>query len=577
MNNVFFLVLRRMRAPIILVIVTFAVSVFGLAMIPGVDADGNPTPPMSLFHAVYVISYTATTIGFGEIPNAFSEAQRLWMVVAILISVTSWSYALVTLVSLVQEPAFRNALRIARLAQRVRNINEPFYIVCGYGETGSLVTRGLDSLGYRAVVIEPNEARLRELLLEEFHVDPTIAVADASMPAVLERAGLNSTYCRGVIALTDNDDTNVAITVAVRMLSPRLPVMARVRSSTVSEIHLDAFGADLVINPFERFAGLLASAIGTPEHFHLRQLLTDLSGSDAPERFRPPHGHWIVCGYGRFGHAVTSQLRRHGMSVTIIDQEHYDEGTVTVQGTGTDPDELREAGIHHSVGIVAGNDRDVKNLAVAVTARTMNPGIFVVTRQNKEANTPLFDALADDLAMVPSRIVASEFLSVITTPLLAAFLHEIPHRDEAWCAWLVSELEAATPGRVPYNWTLRLNRRVAESVYRELSAGHDVALHHLLTDPIDRSRKLAAVALLISRAGTIIYAPSLETLLQVDDEILFAGSETARSRIRVTAVNDDILNYVRTGRESNGGLLWRAIRRGRVVRHRRRKARHPRT
>lgn len=571
MSSVFFLVLRRMRAPLILVITVFAICVFGLAMMPGIDADGNPAEPISLFHAVYVMAYTATTIGFGEIPQSFSEAQRMWMTFAILISVTSWSYALVTLVAMVQEPSFRNALRIARLAQRVRHLNEPFYIVCGYGETGALVIRGLDSLGYHAVVIEPNEARLQELSLEEFRTDPAIAVADASVPAVLERAGLGSPFCRGVIALTDDDDINIGITVAVRLLSPRLPVMARVRSVHVSEINLDAFGADLVINPFERFAGLLAAAIATPEHFHLRQLLTGLSGSDAPERFRPPHGHWIVCGYGRFGHAVTSQLRRNGMSVTIIDHKHYDEGTVTVQGTGTEPDELREAGIHHSVGIVAGNNRDVKNLAIAVTARTMNPSIFVVTRQNKESNAPLFDAFADDLAMVPSRIVASEFLSVITTPLLAAFLREMPHHDEEWCARLSADLEASCPGRVPYNWTLKINRRKAESVYRDLVADNAVTLRHLVTDPVDRSKRLPVVPLLISRTGSIILAPPLETPLQADDEILFAGPESSRHRIERTAQNDDVLDYVRIGRVGTGGLLWRTARRRRLRHHRRRR------
>ena len=571
MSNVFFLVLRRMRAPLILVISVFAICVFGLALMPGVDAEGNPTEPMSLFHAMYVMAYTATTIGFGEIPVVFSEAQRMWMTFAIMISVTTWSYALVTLVAMVQEQSFRNALRIARLAQRVRHLNEPFYIVCGYGETGSLVTRGLDSLGYRAVVIEPDEARLQELMLEEFRTDPAIAVADASVPAVLERAGLGSSFCRGVIALTEDDDINIGITVAVRLLSPRLPVMARVRSVHVSEINLTAFGADLVINPFERFAGLLASAIATPEHFHLRQLLTGLSGTTAPERFRPPHGHWIVCGYGRFGHAVTAQLRRNGMSVTIIDQKHYDEGTVTVQGTGTEPDELREAGIHHSVGIVAGNDRDVKNLAIAVTARTMNPSVFVVTRQNKESNAPLFDAFTDDLAMVPSRIVASEFLSVITTPLLAAFLREMPHREEEWCARLAGELESTCPGRVPYNWTLKINRRKAESVHRDLLAGNDVTLRHLMTDPNDRARRLPVVPLLISRAGTILYGPPPETRLEADDEILFAGPEVSRHRIELTALNDDVLDYVRTGREGNGGLVWRAARRRRMLQHRRRR------
>ena len=98
-----------------------------------------------------------------------------------------------------------------------------------------------------------------------------------------------------------------------------------------------------------------------------------------------------------------------------------------------------------------------------------------------------------------------------------------------------------------------------------------MALRHLLTDPIDRTRKLPVVALLISRAGTIIYAPSLDTSLQIDDVILFAGPESSRGRISLSAMNDDVLDYVRTGREGNGGLLWRAVRRHRMERNRRRR------
>src|ERR671910_3872905 len=73
-----FLVLRRMRAPLIVLIVIFAVSVLGLSLIPGQDAEGRPWR-MSIFDAFYVMSYTASTIGFGEIPHPFTYGQRLWV------------------------------------------------------------------------------------------------------------------------------------------------------------------------------------------------------------------------------------------------------------------------------------------------------------------------------------------------------------------------------------------------------------------------------------------------------------------------------------------------------------------
>ena len=56
-----FLVLRRMRAPLIALILIFAVSVLGLTLMPGVDADGLPHR-MGLFDSFYFMAFTATTI-----------------------------------------------------------------------------------------------------------------------------------------------------------------------------------------------------------------------------------------------------------------------------------------------------------------------------------------------------------------------------------------------------------------------------------------------------------------------------------------------------------------------------------
>ena len=76
MNEVLFVILRRLRRPLIALIVAYAVSVWGLVLIPGVDAEGNSVR-LGFFHALYFISYTATTIGFGELPHALTVPQRV--------------------------------------------------------------------------------------------------------------------------------------------------------------------------------------------------------------------------------------------------------------------------------------------------------------------------------------------------------------------------------------------------------------------------------------------------------------------------------------------------------------------
>jgi voltage-gated potassium channel len=106
-----FLILRRMRAPLITLIIIFTVSVFGLTLIPGEDADGQ-LYRMGFFDAFYFMSYTATTIGFGEIPHTFTYGQRMWVLVAIYLTVIGWAYALGSLLTVIQDKAFREALRL---------------------------------------------------------------------------------------------------------------------------------------------------------------------------------------------------------------------------------------------------------------------------------------------------------------------------------------------------------------------------------------------------------------------------------------------------------------------------------
>ncbi len=72
MNDIVWLTMRRIRTPLIMMILVYSLSVFGMVQIPGQDAAGNPVQ-VGYLDAVYFISIMATTIGFGEIPNTFTH------------------------------------------------------------------------------------------------------------------------------------------------------------------------------------------------------------------------------------------------------------------------------------------------------------------------------------------------------------------------------------------------------------------------------------------------------------------------------------------------------------------------
>ncbi|NLH70091.1 MAG: potassium channel protein [Brooklawnia sp.] len=556
MSDVFYLILRRMRFPLLLVIGVYAVCSAGLAMIPGTDANGDPAPSLTIFEAVYVVSYTSTTIGFGEVPGPYNAAQRMWMIVTIYVSVAAWTYSLLNVIGLLQDQGFQNAVRIARFARRVGQLREPFYIVCGIGETGRLVCHGLDHLGLRFVGIDQDSARIQQLRLDEFSVDPPTVEGNASQPGLLEHAGLLNPYCRGVVALTDDDRTNQAIAVTVKLLSPRVPVLARIRDAE-TETHIGVFGGDVVINPFERFAEYLAAAIAAPERYRLREMLTSLAGSPVVPLSRPPKGHWIMCGYGRFGHEVTESLRAAGMDISVVDNLHYDEGGVDVKGSGISSEDLKAAGIDRAVGLVTGNASDTKNLAIAVTARALNHDLYIINRQNVLNNYALFEAFDQDLLMVPSRIVAQEFLARITTPMLNRFLRLIPQRSEAQCSALYAELAKLDPGRHPEVWDLVISQKHAPALTELTQAGGLFTVGHLRADPFDRSRRMHLMVLLVRRGNRSYQLPADDLVLCPEDRLLLAGSPLAKRHVKLTLDNPDRLNYVLTGQETRGGAIWR--------------------
>jgi len=560
MGGIAFIVLRRMRAPLIGIVTVYAISVLGLTLIPGVGADGRPTPPMSFFDAFYFISYTATTIGFGEIPVAFSYGQRIWATFCIYLTVVGWTYAIVTVLSLLQDRAFQQARRTAAFARAVRRIGDPFYIVAGYGETGQMLCQALDRLGIAFVVIDRDEDMVNEVDLQDYRRDVPAIAGDVCSPEVLLRAGMRQRRCRGLVAITDDDAANLALAMSVRLLNPRIPVLARAQNPEIAA-NMASFGTDHVINPFEKFAEYLALAVRSPGSYQLLHWLTGIPGTTLPPQVEPPRGHWVVAGYGRFGSAVVRQLDRHGMDIAIIDPEYQIvRPHECVRGLGTEAKTLDEAGIRRAVGVVAATDNDVNNLSIVVTAKELNSSLFVVLRRNRESNRLLFAASGAELTMVPSEIIAHECLALLTTPLLSRFLSIVKDQDDAWADALVERLRQTAGSRVPMTWTVELDAKAAPAIEWYLRQPTDLTLDCLLRDPGARDEHLACHPLLLVRAGGEMVLPTPGTRIEARDRILFAGTPQAASRQSLTLSNRNAAEYVLTGRDVTGAWIWEWLR-----------------
>lgn len=543
-----FLVLRRMRVPLIVLIVIFAVSVLGLSLTPGQDAKGRPDH-LGIFESFYFMSYTATTIGFGEIPHAFTPAQRMWVTFAIFLSVVGWAYAIGSLLALLQDRSFRRAVALQRFVRSVHRLREPFFIVVGHGATGQRLTRSLDAAGRRFVVVDKEDDRITALALGSYFADAPAVVGNARSTRLLAAAGLNHPRCDGVLAVTGDDEANLAVAMTVGLLRPDLPVISRTGSRPVGE-RMRAFGSPVVINPFDRFGDHLRILLRSPASYQLMMWLTSPVGTEVGRRHEPlPRGRWVVYGRGGFGVEVTRDLRAEGVEVTFVGPEDED---------GFDADTLLAAELEHASGLVAATASDTTNLSLVELAGSLNPDLFRVARQNGSANAALYRALDVDLVLVAADVMLHEALARLSNPLLLAFLQQVPQQGEAWSAGLLARLTVTCGTRLPHLWRVRLSADEAPALRPWLEEG-SVTLADLLRRPEERTRPVPAVVLMLSRAGDTALAPEGDVVLRPGDELLVIGQPSAERAVDQTLSDPATAEHVVSGRPVATGWLWRRL------------------
>ncbi|MBK1647872.1 potassium channel protein [Rhabdochromatium marinum] len=560
MDNIYFSILRRMRTPLLALVVVYSVAVLGLVLVPGRDADGNPWH-LGFFHAFYFVSYMATTIGFGELPREFSDAQRLWTLFCIYATVTVWIYSVGSLIALLQDDSLQRALAERRFSARVKRVQGPFFLIIGYGQTGRDLVRALTSERIRAVVIDADRERINGLRLEKLREYVPSLQADAQRPDVLLSGGLRRPGCRAVLALTSSNAVNLKVALAAKLLHPGVTVIGRSDSDDISANML-SFNTNHVLNPFEIFALHLKLALSAHCLTILNDWLGALHDAQLGEPRKPPtEGRWILCGFGRFGKAVYRDLTALGCELMVIEARPERTGTpptAWIHGRGTEAETLEQAGIASAVGLIAGTDDDANNLSIVMTARALNPELYVVARENHLVNQELFKAVAADIRMHPSLIVANRVRTLLRLPLLSEFFTLARTRDETWACALVSRVAAMIQDRVPEVWEYTLDRDGAPAFLHAVALGLQPTLGTLLTDPRAVDQTVSAIVLLHQRSAQLDLLPDLETRLQPGDRLLLCGSTRARARMRWNLFDLDTLSAA-LGQAPQAGFLWRLV------------------
>ncbi|MDX2419077.1 MAG: NAD-binding protein [Xanthomonadales bacterium] len=562
-NDIVWMTMRRMRTPLIVLILVYYFSVLAMTLVPGIDAEGNPFH-MSMLDAAYFMAILQTTIGFGEIPYSFTGAQRLLVFWLLLPNVVAWLYSIGTLLGLILDKQFQASFQRSRFSAQVKAIREPFYIVCGLGNTGYMTVSGLLARGIRAVVIEREESTVRRMMLNDKFAHVPALAGRAGNRSNLELAGLRLENCKGVIATTNNDQVNLTVAITVKLLRPDVSVLARSEIQRVCD-NMASFNTDLIINPYQIFSERISLALSSPVKFLVQDWLISVPGTKLLEVTEPPTGPWIVCGAGRFGARMIEQLEKNDVPVTVVDvhPDRLPAYQSSVLGRGTEAHTLEAAGIAEAEGIVAATGDDIDNLSIIMTARKLNPRLFFIARQDRREHKELFISSEADLIARRSRIVARQVLSFVTTPLLQSFMQHLIRSDEKFAERTAARLKDVLDNRAPSIWVIELKGEIARNLRFVRSQTNKVTLEHISRNSrSEENELLPCVCLSLERGAQRIFLPDSKTELQIHDRLLFAGRNNARRIMAWTLLDSHSLFVNTSGKHLPRGALWRWLSKG---------------
>lgn len=140
-------------------------------------------------------------------------------------------------------------------------------------------------------------------------------------------------------------------------------------------------------------------------------------------------GHVIICGWGQVGEAISRDLLARGRQLVVIDSSATEisqphPGMLLMPGNATDDDVLREAGICRAGELVIALNTDADAMYVIVSARGLNPDLFIITRVNVRGAGPKLRQAGADRVVNPHEIGGRRMASFVLAPTVADFLGE---------------------------------------------------------------------------------------------------------------------------------------------------------
>lgn len=138
--------------------------------------------------------------------------------------------------------------------------------------------------------------------------------------------------------------------------------------------------------------------------------------------------HFIVCGYGRIGAILVDEFKRQRVPYVVIERDPerlralVDAGHLAVEGDASSEDVLAKAGVGRARGLIAALSSDAENVYAILTARLMQPTLFIIGRAESEESSRKIKRAGADRVISPYQIGGLHMALLALRPTVVDFM-----------------------------------------------------------------------------------------------------------------------------------------------------------
>jgi len=226
--------------------------------------------------------------------------------------------------------------------------------------------------------------------------------------------------------------------------------------------------------------------------------------------------HYIVCGYGRIGMVLCKSLRTRPIDLVVIDNkpdletEMIEDGLIYVAGDATEETILLKAGIKRAKGLIAVLGTDAENVFLVLTARQLNPDIFIMARATYSKSKSKLKAAGADKVESPYEMGAANMAQRIIRPTVTSFLD------------------------------LAFTYKSKDIQMEEIPIGVSSKLANIaLKDSGIRQQFNLIIIAIKKRDGSMLFNPSFETVIYGGDTVIAVGEENNLQKLEKILNSDE--------------------------------------